>query len=174
MEIKLNKFVFKLDFSFIILLSFAVFYGYKSTVSIILFSFLHELGHLLALLIFKVKPELIKVSFYGVGLKYKNNLSKIKEFIVLICGPLVNLLLYLFLKDEINLILFLINIFPALPLDGGRIIKLIIPKYSKGISLFFIIILSSLSAYLFIEYNIFSLILISIYLIAFNLMEKNN
>ncbi|MDE6412539.1 MAG: hypothetical protein K2K42_01385 [Eubacterium sp.] len=171
MDIKFNKFVFKLDFSFLILLSFAVFYGYKNTVDIILFSLAHEIGHIAALLLFKVKPDLIKVSFYGIGLKYKNNLSKTKEFIVLLCGPLVNLIFFLILKDEINLILLLINIFPALPLDGGRVIKLITPKYSKAISLFFIIILSCFSAYLFIEYHIFSLVLISIYLIAFNLNE---
>lgn len=171
MEIKFNKFIFKLDFSFLILLSFAVFYGYENTINIILFSLLHEIGHITALLLFKVKPDLIKISFYGIGLKYKSNLSKTKEFIVLLCGPLINLVFFLILKDEINLVLLLINIFPALPLDGGRIIKLIIPKYSKAISLFFIIILSCFSAYLFIEYHIFSLILISVYLIAFNINE---
>ncbi|MDE6111633.1 MAG: hypothetical protein K2F65_06935, partial [Eubacterium sp.] len=128
MEIKFNKFVFKLDFSFLILLSFAVFYGYESTVNIILFSLLHEFGHITALLLFKVKPDLIKISFYGIGLKYKNNLSKAKEFIVLLCGPLVNLVLFLVLKDDINLILLLMNIFPALPRAGGSIIKLITPK----------------------------------------------
>ncbi|MDE5995505.1 MAG: hypothetical protein K2G56_01170 [Eubacterium sp.] len=173
MEIKFHKFVFKLDFSFLILLSFAVFYGYESTVHIILFSLLHELGHITALILFRVKPDFIKISFYGIGLKYKSNLSKTKEFIVLLCGPLVNLIFFLVLKDDINLILLLMNIFPALPLDGGRIIKLLAPKYSKAISLFFIIVLSCFSAYLFIEYHIFSLILISVYLIAFNLKEFN-
>lgn len=174
MEIKFKKFVFKLDFSFLILLSFAVFYGYESTISIILFSMLHELGHISALLLFKVKPDLIKVSFYGIGLKYKNNLSKIKEFIVLLCGPLINLILFLVLKDNINLILLLINIFPALPLDGGRMLKLVLPKYYRAVSRFFIIVLCCLSAYLFIEYHIFSLILICVYLIAFNINELNN
>lgn len=174
MEIKFKKFVFKLDFSFLILLSFAVFYGYENTVNIILFSLAHEIGHLSALLLFGVKPELIKVSFYGIGLKYKNNLSKLKEFVVLICGPLVNIILFLILKDEINLILLIINIFPAPPLDGGRILKLLIPKHFRAVSLFFIIILSCFSAYLFIEYHIFSLVLISFYLIAFNFNEFNN
>ena len=171
MEIKFNKFVFKLDFSFLILLSFAVLYGYKNTVDILLFSAFHEAGHIIALLLFKIKPDLIKISFYGIGLKHKNNLSKAKEFIVLFCGPLVNLIFFLILKDNINLILLLINSFPALPLDGGRVIKLITPKYAKAISLFFLIILSCFSAYLFIEYHIFSLALISIYLIVFNLNE---
>lgn len=171
MEIKFGKCVFKLDFSFLILLSFAIFYGYQNTVDIIIFSLLHEFGHITALLIFKVKPERIRISFYGIGLKYKNNLSKTKEFIVFICGPLVNLILFLILKDDINLILLLINIFPALPLDGGRILKLILPKSAHIISIFFIIVLSCFSAYLFIEYHIFSLILISLYLVAFNVNE---
>ena len=174
MEIKFKKFVFKLDFSFLIVLSFAVFYGYESTISIILFSMLHEIGHIAALLLFRVKPDLIKISFYGIGLKYKSNLSKAKEFIVLICGPLINLIFFLILRDDINLILLLINIFPVLPLDGGRILKLALPRCYRAVSLFFIIVLCCLSAYLFIEYHIFSLILISVYLVAFNINEFNS
>lgn len=171
MEIKFKNVVFKLDFSFLILLSFAVLYGYQNTVDIILFSALHEAGHLISLLVFGVKPKMIKLSFYGAGLKYDNNLSKIKEFFVLLSGPLINLVLYLLFKNEINLLLFLINIFPAAPLDGGRIIKLFLPKLSRAVTLVFLILLSSLSCYLMFEYQIFSLILISLYLIVFNLKD---
>ncbi len=171
MEIKFKNIVFKLDFSFLILLSFAVLYGYQNTVDIILFSALHEAGHLIMLLVFGVKPKMIKLSFYGAGLKYDNNLSKWKEFFVLLCGPLVNLILFAVFKNEINLILFLINIFPAAPLDGGRIIKLFLPKFSRAVTLIFLILLSALSCYLMFEYQIFSLMLISLYLIVFNLKD---
>lgn len=171
MEIKFKNILFKLDFSFFILLSFAVFYGYESTVQIVMFSILHELGHLAMLLIFGVKPYLIKLSFYGIALKYNNSLSKIKEFFVLLCGPLVNLILFIVFRDEINLILFLLNMFPTVPLDGGRIIKLFFPKASIVITIIFLIALTSLSCYLLIEYKIYSLFLISSYLLIFNYKE---
>ncbi len=57
MEITFKNIVFRLDFSFMILLSFAVLYGYQNAVDIILFSALHETGHLVMLLIFGVKPQ---------------------------------------------------------------------------------------------------------------------
>ena len=164
MEIKFRNILFKLDFSFFILLSFAVLYGYESTVQIILFSILHELGHLIMLLIFKL-------SFYGISLKYRNSLSKIKEFFVLLCGPMVNLILFIVFRDEINLILFILNIFPAVPLDGGRIIKLFFPKVSAIITIIFLIALMCLSCYLLIEYKIYSLFLIASYLSIFNYKE---
>lgn len=171
MEIKFKNIVFKLDFSFLILLSFAVMYGYQNTADLIIYSALHEAGHLITLLIFGVKPKMIKLSFYGAGLKYNNTLSKTKDFFVLISGPLINLILFILFRSEINLILFLVNIFPASPLDGGRIIKLFFPKLSRAVTLVFLILLSCLSCYLMFEYKIFSLMLISIYLITFNLKD---
>lgn len=169
MEIKLKDTRIKIDFSFILILCFAVFYGYEHTAKIVLFSLLHECGHLLFLLIFRVKPYRIDISFFGFGLKYKNHLSIRQEFIVLISGPLVNLILFFLLKSEINLFLFIINIMPVFPLDGGRIIKLIFPKAFRIINYVFLALLLILSLYLLFEYKLISLFLIIIYLIIFNL-----
>lgn len=169
MEIKIKSTTVKLEYSFLILLSFAVLYGYEYSIKLILFSLLHETGHLLALVILGVKPDLINFSFYGIGLKYQNNLSRIKEFFVLFCGPLVNLILYFVLNDEINFFLFLINIYPAFPLDGGRMIKIIFPRLSKVITIIFLLILIALSLILLIKYRIYSLLLIAAYLLAFNI-----
>ncbi|MEZ3421799.1 MAG: hypothetical protein K1V95_07800 [Eubacterium sp.] len=171
MEITFKNIVFRLDFSFMILLSFAVLYGYQNAVDIILFSALHETGHLVMLLIFGVKPKKITLSFYGAGLKYNNTLSKSREFFVLLCGPLVNLILFVVFKNEINLLLFLLNIFPAAPLDGGRMIKLLFPKISSAVTVLFLILLTGLSCYLMFEFKIFSLLLIALYLITFNLKD---
>lgn len=160
-----------IDYSFFLLLSFAVFYGYKNAVMIILFSCLHELGHLTALLLFNAKPNYIKLSFYGISLNYCNKLGRIKELIAILCGPAVNLLLYLILKDEINLFLFIINMYPVLPLDGGRSLNTVFQNNGKFISLFFLVLLIGLSLYLLVIYKIWSLILIVIYLLIFNIKQ---
>ena len=169
MEIKIKNFTFRLDFTFLILLSFAVLYGYESAVQLILFSVLHELGHIIMLLIFGARPTLIKLSFYGMGMKYEKHLSKIKELFVLLCGPAVNLALFAFFGNEINLMLFLLNMFPVVPLDGGRILRLFFPKFSVILTLVLLIISLFVSGYLLFEYKIFSLILITAYLFYFNI-----
>lgn len=169
MEIKIKNFTFRLDFTFLILLSFAVLYGYESAVQLILFSVLHELGHIIMLLIFGARPTLIKLSFYGMGMKYEKHLSKTKELFVLLCGPAVNLALFAFFGNEINLMLFLLNMFPVIPLDGGRILRLFFPKFSVVLTLVLLIIALFVSGYLLFEYKIFSLILITAYLFYFNI-----
>ena len=171
MEIKIKNFTFRLEFTFLILLSFAVLYGYESAVQIILFSILHELGHIIMLLIFGVRPTLIKLSFYGIGMKYEKHLSKIKELFVLLCGPAVNLALFVLFGNEINLMLFLLNMFPVVPLDGGRILRLFFPKFSIILTLILLIIAGFVSGYLLIEYKIFSLLLITAYLFYFNMND---
>ena len=171
MELKIKNFTFRLDFTFLILLSFAVLYGYESAVQIILFSVLHELGHIIMLLIFGARPTLIKLSFYGIGMKYEKHLSKVKELFVLLCGPAVNLALFVFFGNEINLMLFLLNMFPVVPLDGGRILRLFFPKFSVILTLVLLMIAGFVSGYLLIEYKIFSLILITAYLFYFNIND---
>ncbi len=171
MSFKISDTNIVIDYTFFLLLSFAVFYGYKNAVLIIIFSCLHELGHLLCLLILKVKPQKIKISFYGISMKYDNRISKINEIFVYLCGPLVNLILYLLFRDEINLALFIINMYPVLPLDGGRIMYAASEKLSNIISAVFITALLAFSVYMLIKFGNFSLLLIAVYLIIFNLNQ---
>lgn len=146
--------------------------GYEYSAEIITYSLLHELGHLIALLMFGVKPYLINFSFYGMGMKYNDNLSNIKEFVVLFCGPFVNLLLFILFKDELNLLLFLLNIYPVYPLDGGRMIKILYPKTSIIVNIVFLTILILFSLFLLFDYKIYSLLLISLYLLIFNISQR--
>lgn len=174
MNFTVNKTKISVDFSFFLLLSFAVFYGYKNAVLIILFSALHELGHLMCLIILKAYPQKISISFYGISMKYDSKLNKFSEFAVIACGPLVNLILFLFLKDDINLALLIINLYPVLPLDGGRLIHTLSEKISKFVTIFALIILSVISFYLLISHKNFSVLLITAYLIIFNLKQMRS
>lgn len=171
MNFTVHKTKISVDFSFFLLLSFAVFYGYKNAAFIILFSSLHELGHLICLILIKAYPQKISISFYGISMKYDNKISKFFELLVIACGPAVNLILYLILRDDINLALLIINLYPVLPLDGGRIVYLMSEKASRIVTVVFLILLAVVSIYLLIFYRIFSVFLITAYLIIFNLKQ---
>lgn len=88
---------------------------------------------------------------------------------MLFCGPLVNLFLFTVFRDKINLLLFLLNIIPVFPLDGGRLLLLLMPDKGKYISTLFLILLFIFSVGLLIRFKIVSLILIAVYLLIFNL-----
>jgi len=171
LELKFKSTILKIEFSFLLLVAFAVLYGYKNAAQLIFFSLLHESGHFLALLFFGVKPYLINFSFYGMGMKYNDRLSNFQEFIVIFCGPLVNFVLFLIFKNEINLLLFFLNMFPSVPLDGGRLLKILFPEIYRIITYLFLIPLFGISIYILIKYKIFSLLLIAAYLLFFNIFQ---
>ena len=170
MRLKLFNFDFIIEYSFLLLLSFALLLGAQDIALLLLFSSLHELGHIIALLCLGGKIDKLTLSFYGLALKYSSSLTNIKEFTVIICGPIVNLFLYFILKDDINLLLFILNILPVYPLDGGRALRIGLPKISKPISIVTLAVIIVFSFYLIICYHSFSLILISCYLLAYSLL----
>ena len=169
MEFFIKEFKIRIEFSFIFILCLSLVLGYKNTGLLILFCFFHELGHLFSLLAVGGKPDSLNVSFFGIALKYNCRLSLGREAIVIAAGPLINLIFYLILRDEINLFLLVLNMLPVYPLDGGRLLNLVLPKHSKYISFIFLAIMLVVSIFVLINYSVFSLLLLCFYLIAFNM-----
>ncbi len=117
---------------------------------IMFFAILHELGHLLAGLLLRMKPEKMEIMPYGVSISFQltpedynkkiklGNQLELKKILVAIAGPITNfiiILITLHMKYSIffmlkiiysNLLLILFNLLPIYPLDGGRIIKSIL------------------------------------------------
>lgn len=170
MEFYIKKCKIKIEFSFILVLSFATLLDVDSLVKLLFFSGVHELAHLLTLILFGGSADSLTFSFYGLALKYSSPLSRIKEFFVILSGPAVNLILYLILKDDINLILFCLNVLPVYPLDGGRILNLYSYRISNAVSKVFLILIIILSFYMIIAYKSFSMLLIAVYLTAYSIM----
>lgn len=158
-----------IDYLFILVLSLAALFNANDILLVLLFSSLHEIGHFAALIIFKNYPYELKLSFYGFAVKYESNISRVKETVVLLSGPLVNLILYLILKDNVNLILFLLNVLPIYPLDFARVLRLYFPKTGTFISRITLILICILCVYMLVYYKSYSLLFVATYLVLYGI-----
>lgn len=105
-----------------------------------IFVVIHELSHVLVAKFFGLQIEKIIFSLIGAKAVIKNfNLTIAwKKFWILIAGPFANLFLAIIFFSQNNFFvganfsLFIFNLLPIYPLDGGRILILILKKFSAG------------------------------------------
>ena len=155
------KNIFKIHpLTYITALIFILVGYFKFYLSFMLILFIHELGHVTLSLIFKWHIKSIILFPLGILLKFEDSLNKplIEEFIISISGIIFQLIFisfvhnyYLVLSSNIILIF---NILPIYPLDGAKVINIILNKITNfktsyfltlQISFITIIILISLS-----------------------------
>ena len=143
------------------------------------FAIIHELGHMFSGILLGLKIEKMELMPYGVIVSFRlttkdynnkiknGNLLELKKIIVVIAGPLTNLLIaiityYLDIGEELkalvvysNILLLLFNLIPVYPLDGGRILKSILhilfgkktaEKYINNISFVLLLFLTFVSS----------------------------
>lgn len=148
---------------------------------IMFFCILHEIGHLIAGVLLKMKPEKIEIMPLGFSISFYKNFedNKLKNIIVASAGPVMSLILAILCycinltngkaveAFYSNIIILLFNLIPLYPLDGGRILKeileikigaekgsILIEKISY-IVMFIITILSSITVYYYKNFMIF-------------------
>lgn len=177
------KNIFKIHPLFYIVSILTLITGFFKEFSYIMIIILvHELGHILTSMHFKWKIEKIIILPFGGLTLFNEKINKPlkEEFIIAISGPLMQLLIFSFLKNTLILkyhyFLLLFNLLPIIPLDGSKIINLLcnylMPfklchKLTIAISLVTIILFS------FIKFNLVTLIVL-IFLIYKIINEVQN
>lgn len=113
----------------------ALLVGYDSYVCFLLFSFLHEIGHYLIAYFLKFEIDGMVVLPFGAFLSL-NDFGKhkvIDEILVVISGPLINLVMMLLFYDtylaKINLFILVFNLLPIYPLDGSKLLLLVMSYF---------------------------------------------
>ncbi len=170
---------------------------YLSMLTLMLF---HELAHLLALWQREVAVQFITLEPFGMHIRLKKELPENPEdeIIMALAGPLCNLLLALVLRGVIHLaphpeLQFLytaslccgiINLVPAVPLDGGRILRALLSKWFGYIKAFYFcqrltgvisLLLAGMGGYILWKTGFnFSLCLIACFLYSNLLTEKHH
>lgn len=204
MHIKINLKVF------IFLLVFLLTRQIKIYAILMLFAFIHELGHLTAGLCMGLKPQSLEIAPYGFSINFKTecysyntklkkaNILALKQMLIAMAGPLVNLVIaiftyvIIFLNKNLetstaemviysNILIFIFNLLPIYPLDGGRIIKELIYMfngleksylYTNKISKISIIVLTVVSSIGILVYKNWAILIIIVYLWVIVLKEN--
>lgn len=143
MQIKINLQIFLFIIIFILTHQIGI-YAW-----IMLFAFIHELGHMVAGILLRLKPKTLKFLPFGISITFETyeykKMLEIKKILIAIAGPLTNLIICLVtwilqINSEIklfiiysNILIATFNLIPLYPLDGGRILKGIIKLKYQGI-----------------------------------------
>ena len=118
---------------------------------LMLFSLIHELGHLICGIFLGFKPEKMTILPYGLKISFnikvndfnkriKNaNILSVKKIVLALAGPITNLvciIVTIFIKKYLrfdnylyenimyaNILIAIFNMLPIYPLDGGRIVR---------------------------------------------------
>lgn len=120
----------------LIIFSYCLIQGSFYPLWVLLFSMLHEAGHLLAICLLHGDTNGMKGKGQGFEIRF-SGLSYRGEFLAAAAGPLTNLLLFLLLWPIAaiweekgirycafaNFLLMLTNLLPVYPLDGGRMLS---------------------------------------------------
>ena len=154
----------------------------------VLFSLLHELGHIIAMAICKEPIDSLTYHPFGISMKLKTSsaLSLSEELFVLLSGCVTNLIFIISPTPQIvtyiNIGIFLFNILPVANLDGGRIVRLLLTHFfgeragnvaSDVLSFVFLIPISALAFYTTIQFGQFSLLVCSAYLAIITIFKRD-
>lgn len=132
------------------LILFCLFTGHTGVLYTLLALFLHETGHLLFLMLFRKTPRQFSLTPFGALMETppEGTLSPLQSFFIALGGPLFSFLgcafcllgfrqAFLPLQFSLsffrtNLLLFLFNLLPCLPLDGGRMLQAVLSRFLPG------------------------------------------
>ena len=176
------KNIFKVHLLTYIVALICILIGYfKFYLCFMLVLLIHEIGHILFAFIFKWHIKKIILLPFGLLLKFEDNLNKplIEEFIISIMGIIFQLIfICFFYSKEIILssnIILIFNLLPIYPLDGSKILNIIINKITNyKTSYFLTLILSYITIIIVLSLEIINkrlIFIIALIPLLFNLID---
>lgn len=139
MKIKVCNISFIVSPFFIMVFVFYIYSGYILQASYFFAMIIaHEFAHFIMFLYYKIKVESIELMPFGGKITYNRFIIKpVQEVSIFISGPICNLFTGLVLQFlgidyyyiKANYFLFLLNILPLMPLDGGKIFRLFLSQH---------------------------------------------
>ncbi len=140
-----------------------VFLGYTLIIIV------HELGHIFASIILKWKIDKVIIYPFGGMTKFNQriNSSLLEEFLILIYGPLFQILFYKIYPLPYHEFILLFNLLPIYPLDGSKLLYILLNNIVSFYKSFIIIFIISIITILYMLFQNISLIniLICVYLL---------
>lgn len=167
---------------------------------LILFSIIiiHEFGHMLMAKIFNWRVDKIYIYPFGGCIKFNESLNKplYQELLIMLAGPFTQIIYFLiiflifnlgyldfdtyFLFKNYHYSILIFNLLPAIPLDGGRLMNIVLcyltpyKKSMKYTSLFSYFIFGVVILFIVFNYHNFNLLLLTIFLISKVIIEDKN
>lgn len=117
---------------------------------------IHELGHIFASIILKWKIDKITIYPFGCMTTFNNKLNSsiIEEFLILIMGPLFQIVFNMIYPTRYHMFILIFNLLPIYPLDGSKILFLLFNKlFSYYKSYIYIYLISYITIIILIIYN---------------------
>ena len=195
MKIKLNLNIF------LLLLLFVITNQIKIYCIIMLFAFIHEIAHMVCGIILGYKPETFRIMPLGFSIEFKTKVDEynkkilksnkmvVNEIFIALAGPLINLIIVILgvlhnIDENIiysNFLIFIFNLLPIYPLDGGRILRNIIKifygnrksnQYMNSITNIFFVVLTMTSSILILIYK--NIAILAILIVLWEMIFKEN
>lgn len=105
----------------------------KNFARLLLSVILHECGHSLAAFIMGKRNQLFTVTPFGCALYTGELEGRLRSLFVYAAGPLTSLALLPLLRPQ-TLWVFIFNMIPLLPLDGGRILHVFVSERQTNLT----------------------------------------
>lgn len=188
MKLNLGKTALKINVSFAAVITLMLILDGSGTCAIALFCCLiHEIGHIICLVVLGEKPESVEFSFYGIKLERsrQSSLTAAEEMAVFAAGPIMNFIISAFMLPfasghtgmktaaAISFCVGVFNLLPCCPLDGGNILSSFLAfitdegkagKICFYISCFTIVVMAVLGVALIFVNGNFTLTAVAVYL----------
>ncbi len=203
MQFKIKDTTYKISFTFLGLVLFALTTENSKTVIILLlFAVIHELVHLIFIYRFSSAPEEVKLTLFGANIKRgaspTSNLNS--EIIINASAPVFNIATGAFLYHlsklvpnyestlneiaNVNLFIGFFNLIPFYTFDGGNALKYLLLKFLSSkqaeqamtcVSLIITVAFSFISIHIFLNYqHNYSLFIMCIYMFLSIIFKKQN